>query len=88
MFKVARDLIGFKVDSPVPNPDTRVFEEILFRIIPFSTGIDIEPQVLLQKRTAPSRARQKRSEIGSKSWLKVQPLDQPLEPEPIDWRRM
>ena len=42
MFEMGRDLKGFKVDSPVPHPDARVFKEILFRIITFPTGSNID----------------------------------------------
>jgi hypothetical protein len=42
MFEMDRDLISFKVDTPVPSPDARVFKGILFRIIPFSASSDID----------------------------------------------
>jgi hypothetical protein len=42
MFKMDRDLKGFKMESPVPHPDACVFKEILFRIITFSTGSNID----------------------------------------------
>ena len=37
IFKMDRDLIGFKVDSPVPSSNPRVYKGILVRIVPFPT---------------------------------------------------
>jgi hypothetical protein len=42
MFEMDRDLKGFKIDSPVPHPDARVFKGILFCIITFATASNID----------------------------------------------
>ena len=41
-FKMDRDLKGFKINSPAPRRDARVFKEILFRIITFPSGSNID----------------------------------------------